>query len=184
MGEAACFLFAAGFPSSRFLVDVLMWTVRKVVFVFMILLSLLVQRSALSGPLYSLRVESLDTGKILFRCSLQAGDRFLIDYIHSSDKTPIQDIFEVCEEGILVLIEERFSWYGAGLEHLSWEKASVVYEKDCTRVLLRREFPILRLRVGRIAQHRLTVRGTTIFLRDIARGGELLKIWAEPIDPS
>jgi len=161
-----------------------MRTVRKVLFAFTILLSLFVQRSALSEPLYSLKVESLDTGKILFHCSLPAGDRFFIDYIHSSDKTPIQDIFEISGEGILVLIEERFSWYGAGLEHLSWEKASVVYEKDCTRVLLHREFPSLRLRVGRVAQHRLTVRGTVIFLSDIARGGELLKIWAEPVDPS
>jgi hypothetical protein len=161
-----------------------MRTVRKVLFAFTILLSLFIQRSALSEPLYLLKVESLNTGKILFHCSLSAGDRFFIDYIHSSDKTPVQDIFEISGEGTLVLIEERFSWYGAGLEHLTWEKASVVYEKDCTRVLLHREFPSLRLRVGRVAQHRLTVRGTAIFLRDIARGGELLEIRAEPIDPS
>ena len=161
-----------------------MRTVRHTFFVFTIVLSVFLPRGALSGSLYSLKVESLDSGKTLFDCSLQAGDRFLIDYIHSSDKTPVQDIFEVSEKGILVLVEERFSWFGAGLEHLRWEKASVVYEKDCTRVLLHREFPSLRLRVGRIAQHRLTVGGTAIFLRDIARGGELLEFRVEPIDQS
>jgi hypothetical protein len=133
---------------------------------------------------FSLRVESLERGKVLFDFPVQSRDRFSIHYIHSSDKTPIQDIFEVGEKGEMILIEENYLWYGAGLECMNWEGASVTMENDKVRVHLKRHFPFLPLRVGRIANHSLHLNGKAIPLREIARGGELLKIWVEPVRAS
>jgi len=39
------------------------------------------------------------------------------------------------------------------------------------------------LRVGRIANHSLNLYGKAIPLKEIARGGELLKIWVEHAGP-
>jgi hypothetical protein len=133
--------------------------------------------------LFLIRLDSMETGKILVRVPASAGDRFYIDYTHSSDKTPVHDVFQIGPHGEMVLIEEQFFWYGAGLEFMNWEKASVIQKDGKTTVRLRRTFPFLPLRVGRVANHRFTSNGRTILLREIARGGELLKIWVVPGDP-
>lgn len=132
---------------------------------------------------FSLRVESMERGKILLDLPVQSGDRFSIHYIHSSDKTPIHDIFEVGKNGEMILIEENYLWYGAGLECMNWEGVTVTMENKKTRVHLKRHFPSLHLRVGRIANHSLHLNGKAIPLLEIARGGELLKIWVEPAGP-
>lgn len=136
------------------------------------------------GPPFSIRVESLEREKILLDLSIKPGDRFYINYIHSSDKTPVQDIIEIGEKGEMILIEENFYWFGAGLEFMNWEKACITTRDGKIRVHLKRHFPTLRLRVGRMANHTLIFNGVAITLKDIARGGELLKIWVRPRDQS
>jgi hypothetical protein len=133
---------------------------------------------------FSIRVESLEREKILLDFPVKPGDRFYIHYIHSSDKTPVHDIFKIGVSGEMILIEENFDWYGAGLEFMNWEKASIHIEDGKIRVYLNRPFPFLRLRVGRVANHTLIFNGVAISLKDIARGGELLKIWVRPRDQS
>jgi len=131
---------------------------------------------------FSIRVESLEREKILLDFPAKPGDRFYIHYIHSSDKTPVHDIFEIGVSGEMILIEENFDWYGAGLEFMNWEKASINIEDGKIKVLLRRHFPSLLLRVGRVANHTFIFNGVNVPLREIARGGELLKIWVIPRD--
>lgn len=131
---------------------------------------------------FSIRVESLERGKVLLDLSAKPGDRFYIHYIHSSDKTPVHDVFEIGISGEMILIEENFDWYGAGLEFMKWEKASINIEDGKIKVLLRRHFPSLLLRVGRIANHTFIFNGVNLPLREVARGGELLKIWVIPRD--
>jgi hypothetical protein len=131
---------------------------------------------------FSIRVESLERKEVLLDLPGKPGDRFHIHYIHSSDKTPIQDTFEIGRMGEMILIEEKFYWYGAGLEFMSWEKASITIEDGSIKVHLNRHFPSLRLRVGRVANHTLVFNAVALPLDEIARGGELLKIWVAPRD--
>jgi len=131
---------------------------------------------------FSIRVESLEREKVLLDLSAKPGDRFYINYIHSSDKTPVQDIIEIGEKGEMILIEENFYWFGAGLEFMDWEKASITIEDGKIKVHLKRYLPFLRLRVGMVANHTLDFNGVVVPLKEIARGGELLKIWVGPRD--
>ena len=97
---------------------------------------------------------------VLKEFPVNVGDTFYLDYIHSSEKTPIHDIFTIDEAGQIVLVEERFNWYAVGLEsHPEYREASIVFDGSVTRVLLRREFPVLSLRVGWVADQVLTFRG-------------------------
>lgn len=131
---------------------------------------------------FSIRVESLERKEVLLDFASKPGDRFYIHYIHSSDKTPVQDTFEIGRRGEMILIEENYYWYGAGLEFMNWEKASITIVDGRIKVHLNRHLPFLRLRVGRVANHTFIFNGAVFPLDEIARAGELLKIWVGPRD--
>ncbi len=130
--------------------------------------------------LFSVYVENVGSRKVLFEFPVRQGDRFFLDYVHSSDKTPIHDIFEIGREGEMILVEESFSWYGAGLEFMDRDGASVTFHDGKIRVHLHRRFASLLLRVGWVANQTLRFPGRIVPLNEIARGGELLKIWVAP----
>jgi hypothetical protein len=78
------------------------------------------------------------------------------------------------EEGEIILIEESYLWYGAGLEsHPNAGKTS--FSGDWTRVRMKRTFPRFLLRVGEVANHVLTIHGIRIELAAIARERE--SVW-------
>ena len=54
--------------------------------------------------------------EVLLESPVKRGDLFTIEYRHSSDHTPVRDLFTIGDEGEIVLIEESYRWYGAGLE--------------------------------------------------------------------
>ena len=108
--------------------------------------------------------------QVLWAHPVQTGDSFTIDYRHSSDLTPVYDVFQVTAEGAFVLLEERFDWYGSGLEfHPS---ADITFSGAQTRVRLHRPFPQIPLRVGEVAQQALTIHQTRLLLLSVANGRE------------
>jgi len=107
---------------------------------------------------------------VLWSQPVHAGDRFTLDYRHSSDHTPVHDTFRITALGTFVLIEERFDWYGSGLEfHPS---ADISLTGNGTRVRLHRPFSQIPLRVGEVAGHASTVEGTRLPLLSVAKGRE------------
>lgn len=127
---------------------------------------------------FLLQIVHYKTDLVLQEWTVKPGDQFYLDYTHSSAKTPVHDIFMVNNQGQIVLIEENFSWFGAGLEALSTEKSRVVYDPNQKkiRVLQYRHFPDFLLRIGRVADHRITCHKKRIPLKDLAKGGELVRI--------
>jgi len=111
----------------------------------------------------------------LWEAPVGAKMRFTIDYRHSSDHTPVHDVFQVTEEGEIVLIEENYLWYGAGL---AFHPADGIMDlsDERTRILLYRKFPHFLLRVGEVAEQVLTVNGQAMPLLQIAKGRELVWI--------
>lgn len=133
------------------------------------------------GPgFFSLRLESRETQKVLLELPIQTGEFLHYQYFHSSDHTPVRDTFRVGEEGKLILIEEAFLWHGAGLEFQSHGEAKLSYAGPWTRVQLNRVFRQLPIRVGRIAQQSLTVRGQTYRLDGLGKPGECLILSLSP----
>ncbi len=106
--------------------------------------------------------------EVLWESPVKRGDRFTIEYRHSSDHTPVRDLFMIGNDGEIILIEESYLWYGAGLEsHPDVGKTD--FSGDWTRVRLHRPFPRFLLRVGEITNHVLTLYGQDIPLLSIAR---------------
>ena len=112
--------------------------------------------------------------EVLWESPVKRGDLFTIEYRHSSDHTPVRDLFTISDEGEIILIEESYLWYGAGLEsHPDVGKTD--FSGEWTRVRMHRPFPRFLLRVGEVANHILTLHGRDVPLLSIAKGGD--SIW-------
>ncbi|MEW6262044.1 MAG: DUF1850 domain-containing protein [Thermodesulfobacteriota bacterium] len=131
-------------------------------------------RAAGAEEIWSLQITNPKTEKILWETAVRPGDSFTLDYVHSSDHTPVQDRFRIGEDGGIVLEEERYLWSGAGLDSHPPD-GTLDYTGRWTRVRLHRAFPRFLLRVGEVAGHRLTVNGKTLPLLGIAKGRE--RVW-------
>lgn len=112
--------------------------------------------------------------EVLLESSVKRGDCFAIEYRHSSDHTPVRDLFRIGDEGEIVLIEESYQWYGAGLESHP-DVGKTTFSGDLTRVRMQRVFPRFLLRVGEVANHILKLHGRDIPLLSIAKGRE--SVW-------
>lgn len=112
--------------------------------------------------------------EVLWESPVKPGDRFTIEYRHSSDHTPVRDLFTIGDEGEIILIEESYLWYGAGLEsHPDVGKTD--FSGDWTRVRLHRPFPRVLLRVGEVANQVLIIHGQEVPLLSIAKGRD--SVW-------
>jgi len=147
----------------------------RIIYILFLLIQFLnIPASAAEKSDLYLQVVGQPEGRVLLEFQVEAGDLFYIDYIHSSDHTPVHDVFQM-DEGGIILIEEAFDWYGSGLEFLTNAGARVSLSEDKTRVFLHRECPRLLLRVGRVAGHVITYKDSRIPLLSIARGGD--SVW-------
>jgi len=112
--------------------------------------------------------------EVLWESPVKRGDHFTIEYRHSSDHTPVRDLFTIGDDGEIILVEESYLWYGAGLEsHPDMGKTD--FSGDWIRVRMQRVFPRFLLRVGEVANHVLTLHGREIPLLSIAKGRE--SVW-------
>ena len=111
---------------------------------------------------------------MLWQSSAKPGDHFTIEYRHSSDHTPVRDLFRIGEDGEIVLIEESYRWFGAGLEsHPDVGKTD--FSGNWTRVRMQRVFPCFLLRVGEVTDQILTIHERKVPLLSIAKGRE--SVW-------
>ena len=112
--------------------------------------------------------------RVLWQSSAKPGDHFTIEYRHSSDHTPVRDLFRIGEDGEIVLIEESYRWFGAGLEsHPDVGKTD--FSGNWTRVRMQRVFPCFLLRVGEVTDQILTIHDRNVPLLSIAKGRE--SVW-------
>jgi len=148
----------------------------KIICLLLTLLSLAGQAAAVTPTEGSLTFQIVRTAgeEVLWESSVKPGDCFTIDYNHSSDHTPVHDLFRIGDEGEIILIEESYLWYGAGLEsHPDVGKTD--FSGEWTRVRLHRPFPRFLLRVGEVANHILNLHGRDVPLLSISRGGD--SVW-------
>ncbi len=109
-----------------------------------------------------------------------AGEKVILRYIHSSDGTPVEQIFKISEENTLALLEERYRWYGAGLEF----SADYIFTNQDGWVSVSgydRHFSALPIRVAVTVPQALILADTTkIILSDLAPPAARLLIKVEP----
>ncbi|MFH1080195.1 MAG: DUF1850 domain-containing protein [Pseudomonadota bacterium] len=148
----------------------------RILCLLLTLLSLAGQTQAASCVKESMTLQVVRTvgEAVLWESPVKRGDHFTIEYRHSSDHTPVRDLFIIGDEGEIILIEESYLWYGAGLEsHPGMGKTD--FSADWTRVHRHRVIPRFLLRVGEVANHVLILHGREIPLLSISRGRD--SVW-------
>ena len=130
------------------------------------------------GQTYELQLVHRRQDTVLASFPVQPGQKFSLHYIHSSDHTPVVAVFQVTAGSRIVLVEEKYAWYGAGLAFHPRNKIGT--SQGWTRVQLQRAMDPFHLRVGRVANHTLCIAQTTLSLKDIAAGGTSLWIRVRP----
>lgn len=123
---------------------------------------------------YYLSVYKDQSGEILYQREVEICDKVVLNYIHSADATPVSAVFEI-RDGGLHLVEERYSWYGAGLE----SGADLQFSFQGNEVIVsgyERTFPELPIRVARTVPQELVFidKNEFISLQQLAPGGTLL----------
>jgi len=102
----------------------------------------------------------------------------ILAYTHSSDGTPVQQIFRVSNSKTLDLLEERYRWYGAGLEFGSGYDIS--YKDGWVFVTgYDRSFNPLPVRIASTVSQVLIINSVEIHLSDLAPAGSRLLIKLE-----
>lgn len=102
----------------------------------------------------------------------------ILAYTHSSDGTPVQQIFRVSDSKTLDLLEERYRWYGAGLEFGSGYDIS--YKDGWVFVTgYDRSFKSLPIRVASTISQILIIDSAEIRLSDLAPAGSRLLVKIE-----
>lgn len=109
---------------------------------------------------------------------VEADQIITLIYTHSSDGTPVQQIFTVSDSKALDLLEERYRWYGAGLEFGSGFDIS--YKDGWVYVTgYDRSFNPLPIRVALTVSQVLVINSVEIHLSDLAPAGSRLLIKLE-----
>lgn len=125
-------------------------------------------------PVYYLSIYEGRSGKIVEQIMVKPGDRVELSYVHSADGTPVKAVFLIEEKG-LRLLEEKYSWYGAGLE--SGSGRDFMFENDQVTVSgYNKVFKELPVRIARTIPQELHLEERTISLNNLAQGGSLLVI--------
>lgn len=128
--------------------------------------------------IYELRVVKYQGSKerVLFRAPISPLDTFQLIYIHSWDKCPIYEIFQVEKNGTVTLLEEVYGWFGAGLEFNPPKGFSQAEDRLIHIKEVNRNFPEIPLRVGWVSDFRLVCKNQIVFVDSLASPGELIFI--------
>ncbi|HKM39727.1 MAG TPA: DUF1850 domain-containing protein [bacterium] len=136
-------------------------------------LSALVLGAMLFIPLTVLQV-CTPAGKILWQRPLPLTGQFELHYTHSWDKTPVEEVFAADEDGRLMLIKERYSWMGAGLDpHPS---ALLDFSQEMVVAQAAKRIGVLHLAVGTVTDQRLLFGHQEVALTQLAQPGTKLTL--------
>lgn len=128
---------------------------------------------------WRLVVVDVEMGAELWSAPVRAGDTVVYTYTHSADKTPVESWLRVEPPPVgLVLVRERYLWYGAGLEYRS--DRGVVLDGEWVVVDAERFIGSLPLRVAGTVEQRIVAGGEETTLGELASFGRRVKLEVRP----
>jgi hypothetical protein len=118
-----------------------------------------------------LEIANANTGESVLCADMADGEEFVLSFVHSVNKRPVFDTLRVAT-GHLVIVKSRFDAFGAGMPETSTEQGTFrVAEDGWLEWTINRPLPEVVVRVGRVANHTLRLKGREIRLADLAEPG-------------
>lgn len=123
-------------------------------------------------PVFSaLEIVDGRSGRLAFCTRVQPGEEFVLSFVHSVNRRPVYDTLRV-EADHLVIVKSRFDSFGAGMPDSSTGEGTLSIAGDgWLEWTINRPVPEITVRVGRVADHKLHLKGREIHLADLAQPG-------------
>lgn len=119
-----------------------------------------------------LLLQNEQSGKVLFCGEAADGERFSVSYIHSVNKSPVTEYYQI-QSSEIYLTELRYKAFGAGMPTHPEENQTQRYEDGNIVVEgFARQMPYLCYSIGRIAEHTLHFREKSIPLKELDAPGQ------------
>ena len=127
-------------------------------------------------------LENPKTGEIYHRYPARTGDGFSVGFIHSINKSPVTDYYEIRKDGIYV-VKTVYYGFGAGVQTELEEGQTLTYGEDGSMIVTGFEKRIedLVYFVGTVSDHVLTLQeGQEISLRSLCGKSAMVRFRFEP----
>jgi len=119
-----------------------------------------------------LLISNEKNGEILFRAKVHDGEEFSVSYIHSVNKSPVTEYYQI-QSTEIHLTAMRFSAFGAGMPEQP-EAGQTMRAEDGYIYMegFSRATPHLRFFIGRTAEHTLEYSGGTVPFETLGEPGQ------------
>lgn len=109
------------------------------------------------------------TGEVLYSTSIEPGQTFSIKYIHSVNKSPVEDIFDISHSNRIVLKKTIFRSFGAGIPYELEDGQSLDVMGDRIEISnINKRIDRFLLKIGTVAEHTLCIKGREIRMDSLA----------------
>lgn len=126
-------------------------------------------------------LSSAKTGEIYARYPVRISDTFSVGFIHSVNKSPVTDFYEIRKDGIYV-VKTVYYGFGAGVQTQLEEGQTLEYGDDGSMIItgFEKKMDDLIYFVGTVSDHTLTLEsGEEISLRDLCGRNAMVRFSLE-----
>ena len=129
----------------------------------------------------TLRLVDPRTGEVYASYPVMRGDGFSVGFIHSVNKSPLTDYYEIRRDGIYV-VKTVYYGFGAGVQTELEPGQTLEYGEDGSMIVtgFDQRIPDLIYFVGTVSDHTLTLHGKEISLRDTCGRSAMVRFAYEP----
>jgi hypothetical protein len=114
------------------------------------------------------------SGRVAFCARIQNNEEFVLAFVHSVNRRPVYDTLRA-ERDHLVIVKSRFDAFGAGMPEASTSEGTLAVAPDgWLEWTVNRSVPEVTVRVGRVADQLLHLKGRKIRLSDLSEPGSAL----------
>lgn len=116
----------------------------------------------------SLVLSNADSGQVYATYPVENGDTFAVEFIHSVNKSPVRDVYEI-REGEIWNTQCIYYGFGAGVEEELGEGETLSYGENGEMIIsnIEKKIDNMVIVVGTISDHTLYLVDETISLRDL-----------------
>lgn len=125
----------------------------------------------------TLTIENVRTGELCGSWKLRDGDTFSVGFIHSVNKSPVTDHYELRSDGIYV-VKTVYYGFGAGVQTELEEGQKLEYGEDGSMIItgFDRRMDDLIYFVGTVSDHTLVINdGESVSLRDLCGRSSMVR---------
>ena len=143
--------------------------VKRIAAVLILVFAVLAAAFAYQHHGLRLVLSSAKTGKVYARFPVRESDTFSVGFIHSVNKSPVTDFYEIRSDGIYV-VKTVYYGFGAGVQTQLEEGQKLEYGSDGSMIItgFDRKMEDLVYFVGTVSDHTLTLNGREeISLREL-----------------